>query len=162
MNTAIAQMMIFVNDATSAATLPREIVDDLPAPALALRPAPLRGAVAAPRRGRAHRPRRVAELGPRAGASTRPITIVVQVNGKKRDELQVSQGHRQGRARAARAGLRERAEVHRRQGTEEGHRRSRAVGEYRRIELSFEFSVLSFELSDTYRVFVRRAETQNS
>jgi leucyl-tRNA synthetase len=89
MNTAIAQMMIFVNDATSAPTLPREIV------ATFLR-------LLSP-----YAPHLCEELWQRLGeeeliayaewpafdpglARDETITIVVQVNGKKRDELQVS------------------------------------------------------------------------
>jgi leucyl-tRNA synthetase len=88
MNTAIAQMMIFTNDATSAATLPREIVSSF-----------LR--LLSP-----YSPHICEELWQRLGeeeliahaewpswdpelAQDETITIVVQVNGKKRDELQV-------------------------------------------------------------------------
>jgi leucyl-tRNA synthetase len=89
MNTAIAQMMIFTNDATSAATLPREIIGTF-----------LR--LLSP-----YAPHICEELWQRLGANKliahaewpswdpelardETITIVVQVNGKKRDELQVS------------------------------------------------------------------------
>ncbi len=89
MNTAIAQMMIFVNQATSAETLPREILTSF------LR---LLGPYA---------PHIAEELWRRLDESgliahaTWPIhdealciddliSIVVQINGKKRDELQVS------------------------------------------------------------------------
>jgi leucyl-tRNA synthetase len=89
MNTAIAQMMIFTNDATSAATLPREIVGAF-----------LR--LLSP-----YAPHICEEVWQRLGeeelianaewpswdpelARDETITIVVQVNGKKRDELQVS------------------------------------------------------------------------
>jgi leucyl-tRNA synthetase len=89
MNTAIAQMMIFTNDATSAATLPREIVSSF-----------LR--LLSP-----YSPHICEELWQRLGeeeliahaewpswdpelAQDETITIVVQVNGKKRDELQVT------------------------------------------------------------------------
>jgi leucyl-tRNA synthetase len=88
MNTAIAQMMIFVNDATSAATRPREIVSTF-----------LR--LLSP-----YAPHICEELWQRLGcdeliahapwpewdddlAADELMTIVVQVNGKKRDELQV-------------------------------------------------------------------------
>jgi leucyl-tRNA synthetase len=88
MNTAIAQMMIFTNDATSATTLPRELVGAF-----------LR--VLSP-----YAPHICEELWQRLGkpeliahakwpswdpelARDETITIVVQVNGKKRDELQV-------------------------------------------------------------------------
>ncbi|MEE4271265.1 MAG: leucine--tRNA ligase [Thermoanaerobaculales bacterium] len=89
MNTGIAQMMIFVNEATSAKSLPREIVTTF-----------LR--LLAP-----YAPHLCEELWERLGEqdliarapwpSYDPalcvddtITIVVQINGKKRDELQVS------------------------------------------------------------------------
>ncbi len=89
MNTAIAQMMIFTNDATSAATLPREIVGAF-----------LR--LLSP-----YAPHICEEVWQRLGedeliahadwpswdpklAQDETITIVVQVNGKKRDDLQVS------------------------------------------------------------------------
>jgi leucyl-tRNA synthetase len=89
MNTAIAQMMIFTNDATSAASLPREIVGAF-----------LR--LLSP-----YAPHICEEVWQRLGedeliahaewpswdpelAQDETITIVVQVNGKKRDELQVS------------------------------------------------------------------------
>jgi leucyl-tRNA synthetase len=88
MNTAIAQMMIFVNDATSAVSRPREIVSTF-----------LR--LLSP-----YAPHICEELWQRLGddeliahapwpewdedlAADEKITIVVQVNGKKRDELQV-------------------------------------------------------------------------
>jgi leucyl-tRNA synthetase len=88
MNTGIAQMMIFVNDATACRTLPREIV------AAFLR-------LLSP-----YAPHLCEELWQRLGESELiahadwpswdpalcmddTITIVVQVNGKKRDELQV-------------------------------------------------------------------------
>lgn len=89
MNTAIAQMMIFTNDATSTATLPREIVSAF-----------LR--LLSP-----YAPHICEEVWQRLGeeeliahaewpswdpelAQDETITIVIQVNGKKRDELQVS------------------------------------------------------------------------
>jgi len=89
MNTAIAQMMIFTNDATSAATLPREIVGTF-----------LR--LLSP-----YAPHICEEVWQRLGENEliahaewpswdselvqdETITIVIQVNGKKRDELQVS------------------------------------------------------------------------
>ncbi len=89
MNTAIAQMMIFVNDATSAQTLPREIIGAF-----------LR--LLSP-----YAPHIAEELWQRLGeeeliahaewpswdpelVKDETITIVVQVNGKKRDELQVA------------------------------------------------------------------------
>ncbi len=89
MNTAIAQMMIFVNDATSAPTLPREIIGTF-----------LR--LLSP-----YAPHICEELWQRLGekeliahaawpvfdpqlAQDETITVVVQVNGKKRDELQVA------------------------------------------------------------------------
>jgi leucyl-tRNA synthetase len=89
MNTAIAQMMIFTNDATNTATLPLEIVGAF-----------LR--LLSP-----YAPHICEELWQRLGeeeliahaewpawdpelAQDEMITIVVQVNGKKRDELQVS------------------------------------------------------------------------
>jgi leucyl-tRNA synthetase len=81
MNTAIAQMMIFTNQATSASTLPREIIQAF-----------LR--LLSP-----YAPHLCEELWQRLGESELiahaewpgwEITIVVQVNGKKRDELQVS------------------------------------------------------------------------
>ena len=89
MNTAIAQMMIFTNDATSAATLPREIVGTF-----------LR--LLSP-----YAPHICEEVWQRLGedeliahaewpcfdpelVQDETITIVIQVNGKKRDELQVS------------------------------------------------------------------------
>jgi leucyl-tRNA synthetase len=88
MNTAIAQMMIIVNQATSAATLPRETLETF-----------LR--LLAP-----YAPHICEELWSRLGHdeliahATWPvhdealciddlIPIVIQVNGKKRDELQV-------------------------------------------------------------------------
>jgi leucyl-tRNA synthetase len=88
MNTAIAQMMIFVNEATSAATLPRDTVEAF-----------LR--LLSP-----YAPHICEELWQRLGAedliahATWPvhdealcvdelIPIVIQVNGKKRDELEV-------------------------------------------------------------------------
>ncbi len=88
MNTAIAQMMIFVNDATSAQTLPRETVGAF-----------LR--LLSP-----YAPHIAEELWQRLGeeeliahaewpswdtelVKDETITIVIQVNGKKRDELQV-------------------------------------------------------------------------
>jgi len=91
MNTAIAQMMIFVNDATSAATLPREIVEAflrLLAPY-----APHLCEEVWQRIGHdeliahAEWPQWDAEL-----ARDELVTIVVQVNGKKKDELQVEHG----------------------------------------------------------------------
>ncbi|MFV2071127.1 MAG: leucine--tRNA ligase [Thermoanaerobaculales bacterium] len=89
MNTAIAQMMIFVNEATNAASMPREIVKAF----LAL---------LAP-----YAPHLCEELWHRLGEEDlvadadwpkwdpklcvdETITVVVQVNGKKRDELQVA------------------------------------------------------------------------
>jgi leucyl-tRNA synthetase len=89
MNTAIAQMMIFTNDATSATTLPREIVDTF-----------LR--LLSP-----YAPHICEEVWQRLGeaeliahaewpswdpelATDETITVVIQVNGKKRDELHVS------------------------------------------------------------------------
>jgi leucyl-tRNA synthetase len=89
MNTAIAQMMIFTNDATSTATLPREIVDSF-----------LR--LLSP-----YAPHICEELWQHLGkdeliahaewpswdpelVQDETITVVVQVNGKKRDELHVS------------------------------------------------------------------------
>jgi leucyl-tRNA synthetase len=89
MNTAIAQMMIFTNDATNTASLPREIV------------------TAFLRLLSPYAPHICEELWQRLGegeliahaewpawdpelAQDEMITIVVQVNGKKRDELQVS------------------------------------------------------------------------
>jgi len=89
MNTAIAQMMIFVNDATTAKTLPREIIGAF-----------LR--LLSP-----YAPHICEELWNRLGeeelianaewpswdselVKDETITIVVQVNGKKRDELQVA------------------------------------------------------------------------
>jgi leucyl-tRNA synthetase len=88
MNTAIAQMMIFTNDATSAGTLPRDIVEAF-----------LR--LLSP-----YAPHICEEVWQRLGKDEfiahaewpswdpelvrdETITIVVQVNGKKRDELQV-------------------------------------------------------------------------
>jgi leucyl-tRNA synthetase len=88
MNTAIAQMMIFVNDATAAAGVPRELVSSF-----------LR--LLSP-----YAPHLCEELWQRLGepeliahaewpqwdpelARDELVTIVVQVNGKKRDELQV-------------------------------------------------------------------------
>jgi leucyl-tRNA synthetase len=89
MNTGIAQMMMFVNEATSAATLPRDIVTTF-----------LR--LLSP-----YAPHLCEELWRRLGEpdliarASWPaydpalcvddtVTIVVQVNGKKRDELQVA------------------------------------------------------------------------
>ncbi len=91
MNTAIAQMMIFVNDATRAATLPREIITTF-----------LR--LLSP-----YAPHLCEEVWQRLGhseliahadwpewdpelAKDELVTIIVQVNGKKRDELQVEHG----------------------------------------------------------------------
>jgi len=88
MNTAIAQMMIFTNEATTAASLPREILR----PFLSL---------LSP-----YAPHICEELWQRLGseeliahaewpswdptlATDETITVVVQVNGKKRDEFQV-------------------------------------------------------------------------
>jgi leucyl-tRNA synthetase len=88
MNTGIAQMMIFVNDATAAETLPRGIAMSF-----------LR--VLSP-----YAPHLCEELWQRLGETEliahaewpswdpalcedETITIVVQINGKKRDELQV-------------------------------------------------------------------------
>jgi leucyl-tRNA synthetase len=88
MNTAIAQMMIFVNDATTAKTLPREIISAF-----------LR--LLSP-----YAPHICEELWQRLGeeeliahaewpswdselVKDETITVVVQVNGKKRDELLV-------------------------------------------------------------------------
>jgi len=89
MNTAIAQMMIFTNDATSAATLPREIVGAF---LRLLSPyAPHICEEVWQRLGEeeliahAEWPRWDPEL-----VQDETITIVIQVNGKKRDELQVS------------------------------------------------------------------------
>jgi leucyl-tRNA synthetase len=89
MNTAIAQMMIFTNEATTAATLPREILRPF---VCLLSP---------------YAPHICEELWERLGekdlvahanwpswepglATDETITIVIQVNGKKRDELQVA------------------------------------------------------------------------
>jgi leucyl-tRNA synthetase len=89
MNTAIAQMMIFVNDATSSPTLPRE------------------GITTFLRLLSPYAPHLCEELWQRLGhdeliahaewpqwdpelAADETMTIVVQINGKKRDELQVS------------------------------------------------------------------------
>jgi len=89
MNTAISQMMVFVNEATQAASLPREMVGDFLC-------------VLAP-----YAPHLAEELWHRLGQegliahaqwpSWDPslvvddtITVVVQVNGKKRDELAVA------------------------------------------------------------------------
>ncbi len=89
MNTAIAQMMIFVNDATTAKTLPREIISAF-----------LR--LLSP-----YAPHICEELWQRLGeeeliahaewpswdselVKDETITVVVQVNGKKRDELLVA------------------------------------------------------------------------
>jgi leucyl-tRNA synthetase len=89
MNTAIAQMMIFTNDATSAATLPSEIVEAF---LRLLSPyAPHICEEVWQRLGKdeliahAEWPSWDPEL-----ARDETITVVVQVNGKKRDELQVS------------------------------------------------------------------------
>ncbi len=91
MNTAIAQMMIFVNDATTASTLPREIVTTF---LRLLSPyAPHLCEELWQRLGHAELiahaewPEWDAEL-----AKDELVTIVVQVNGKKRDELQVEHG----------------------------------------------------------------------
>ncbi len=89
MNTAIAQMMIFTNEATTAATLPKEI----------LRPFLCLLSPYAPHIceevwqhlgeeeliAHADWPGWDAEL-----ATDETITVVIQVNGKKRDELQVA------------------------------------------------------------------------
>ena len=89
MNTAIAQMMIFTNEATTAATLPKEILR----PFLCL---------LSP-----YAPHICEEVWQRLGeeeliahadwpswdpelATDETITVVIQVNGKKRDELQVA------------------------------------------------------------------------
>jgi len=89
MNTAIAQMMIFTNEATTAATLPEEILRSF---LCLLSP---------------FAPHICEELWQRLGeeelianaawpswdpelATDETITVVVQVNGKKRDELQVA------------------------------------------------------------------------
>jgi leucyl-tRNA synthetase len=88
MNTAISQMMVFVNEATQSATLPREIVETF---LKVLGP---------------YAPHLAEELWHRLGhddliahadwprhdealCAEETVTIVVQVNGKKRDELQV-------------------------------------------------------------------------
>jgi len=90
MNTAIAQMMIFTNDATSAATLPREVIEAF---LRLLSPyAPHICEEVWQRLGKdeliayAEWPNWDPEL-----ARDEMITIVIQVNGKKRDELHVSQ-----------------------------------------------------------------------
>ena len=87
-NTAISKLMVFVRDVGSP--VPAAAARTLRAAALALRPAPGRGALAAARRHRLARPRAVAGGRPRAGWSPRPITLAVQVNGKRRDEITVA------------------------------------------------------------------------
>ncbi len=91
MNTAIAQMMIFVNDATSSAALPTEIVTTF---LRLLSPyAPHLCEELWHRLGHseliahAEWPEWDAEL-----AKDEMVTIIVQINGKKRDELQVEHG----------------------------------------------------------------------
>jgi len=88
MNTAIAQMMIFVNDATSATTLPRGIVTTF----LRLL-SPYAPHIAEELWQRLGEEGLIAHAGWPAWdpelVKDETITIVVQVNGKKRDELQV-------------------------------------------------------------------------
>jgi len=91
MNTAIAQMMIFVNDATTASALPREIVTTF---LRLLSPyAPHLCEELWQRLGHAELIAHAAwpEWDPEL-AKDELVTIVIQVNGKKRDELQVEHG----------------------------------------------------------------------
>ena len=91
LNTAVAQMMIFVNEATSAGTLPRETLETF---LKILSP---------------YAPHICEELWEKLGhkeficreswpewdetlCQEDTITVVVMVNGKKRDELQVAKG----------------------------------------------------------------------
>jgi leucyl-tRNA synthetase len=88
LNTAIAQMMIFVNEATSAATLPREIVLGF------LRTlAPFAPHLAEELWRRLGQPGLIAHAEwpahDEALCVSDEITIVLQINGKKRDELRV-------------------------------------------------------------------------
>ena len=96
-NTAIAQMMIFVNEATVQRHAAARHRARLPARARALRAAPRRGAVGAARRARSDRARRRGRRTTRRCASTTRSSLPVQVNGKRRDV-----DHRAARRRCAR------------------------------------------------------------
>jgi leucyl-tRNA synthetase len=90
MNTAIAQMMIFTNDATGSDTLPREIIG-----AFLRLLSPYAPHICEELWQRLGEPELIAHAewpgwDPEL-ARDETITIVVQVNGKKRDELQVEQ-----------------------------------------------------------------------
>jgi leucyl-tRNA synthetase len=102
-NTAIAQMMIFVNEATSSRTLPRPIVEKF---LLLLAPyAPHLSEELWERLGAqeliahaawpAHDPRLTVED---------TVTLVVQVNGKRRDRIDMPRGARQADVEAAALG----------------------------------------------------------
>jgi leucyl-tRNA synthetase len=130
MNTAIAQMMIFVNDATSAKTLPREIVGAF-----------LR--LLSP-----YAPHIAEELWQRLGEDELiahaewpgwdPELVKDEFNRRPGQRQEARRAlsrprHRQGRARAPRPGIGDCAEVHGGKGTQKGHRGSRTAGEHRRL-----------------------------
>ena len=105
-NTAIAQMMIFVNEATAAHAAARHRAG-VPARPRALRAAPRRGAVGDASAHRADRPRAVAGARSRAVRGRR-IELAVQVNGKRRDVDQRAARRRAAAHRAPGAGERRR------------------------------------------------------
>ena len=132
MNTGIAQMMIFVNEATTTETLPREIVTTFLRLLSPYAPHLCGRAVASPRRDGSDRELDLADLRP--GALHRRHHH--RRHPDQRQEARRApgiQGHRPGRTRTPRARFAERAQAHGRQTAEKGHRGAGAVGEYRRL-----------------------------
>ena len=118
-NTAISQMMIFVNEMNPRPVRPRAVAGAVRAAAGALRAAPGRGTVAQARATPSRWPTRPGRGRSRATWSQDTVTVVVQVNGKVRDRLEVPAGAGEDEVQAARPGQRQGRAVARGQGTGE-------------------------------------------